>query len=163
MCVCFLMHIYLTCLNCNLCSIMYAVASINFNIKWLSFQKRRHCQLSYFVLMVIEYKLLAFNPSRAHIMSLQWCIHSWYCDRILQEAYNKLLLWEFEPRPQPAALIKSSDWVIQPTTCNWHLEPLDHTTPEEQDGRVAPDFGSKGPRFDPWQQPFVQLSLWWFK
>ena len=35
----------------------------------------------------------------------------------------------------------------------------------EQDGRVvkAPDFGSKGPRFDPRQQPLVQLSLWWFK
>ena len=30
----------------------------------------------------------------------------------------------------------------------------------EQDSLVvkAPDFGSKGPRFDPTQQPFVQLS-----
>ena len=32
----------------------------------------------------------------------------------------------------------------------------------EQHGLVvkAPGFGSKGPRFDPRQQPFVQLSLW---
>ena len=35
----------------------------------------------------------------------------------------------------------------------------------EQDSRVvkAPEFGSKGTRFDPRQQPLVQLSLWWFK
>ena len=35
----------------------------------------------------------------------------------------------------------------------------------KQDGRVVstPAFGSEGPRFDPLQQPFVQLSLWWFK
>ena len=35
----------------------------------------------------------------------------------------------------------------------------------EQDSLVvkAADFGSKGPRFDPQQQLFVQLPLWWFK
>ena len=35
----------------------------------------------------------------------------------------------------------------------------------EQDGRVVstPAFGSEGPRFDPRQQPLVQLSLWLFK
>ena len=34
-----------------------------------------------------------------------------------------------------------------------------------QDGRVVstPAIGLESPRFDPRQQPFVQLSLWWFK
>ena len=38
---------------------------------------------------------------------------------------------------------------------------LDDT--EEQDGRVVstPAFGSVGPKFDPRQQPLVQLSLRW--
>ena len=35
----------------------------------------------------------------------------------------------------------------------------------EQDGQVVSTsaFGSEGLRFDPRQQPFVHLSLWWFK
>ena len=63
-------------------------------------------------------------------------------------------------------------WLQQPVTtfCDsfgrcplvlWGIDDL----AGEQDGRVVstPAFGSEGPRFDPRQQPHVQLPLWLFK
>ena len=51
-------------------------------------------------------------------------------DRILKEAYDKSPHLESEPRPLSAAWIRSLDWVKQPTSHSWRLEPLDHTTPQ---------------------------------